>query len=105
MLEWVKVADESEFDLTDRKYVEVDDDIQIGLFKLEENEKYYAIEAWCSHQKVSLVTGYVDGFEITCPLHAARFDLRDGKHKCLPAVKPVESFAVKVAGGEIFIQI
>ena len=104
MSEWVEVGTVSDFEFTDRKYIEVNEDVQIGLFKLED-EKFYAVEAWCSHQKVSLVTGNVDGYEIMCPLHGARFDLRNGQHLCQPAVRPLESYPVKINGESIQIKV
>jgi len=101
--EWTEVAEEAEFENDDRKFVDLGEDNQIGLFKLDEG--YYAISAWCSHEKTSLVHGEIDGCEIMCPLHGARFDLRDGKALSMPAVKPVASYPVRVENGKIYIKI
>ena len=101
--EWVEVADTSEFDVTDRKLVDLGGDKKIGLFK--QAEKYYAIGAYCSHQKTSMVHGDLSGFELTCPLHGARFDLRNGHQLCLPAVKPVPSYKVKVQDEKVYVMI
>jgi nitrite reductase/ring-hydroxylating ferredoxin subunit len=32
-----------------------------------------------------LSDGYLEGYEIECPLHGARFDVRDGRVLCQPA--------------------
>ncbi len=100
---WLEAASEQEFEQSDRKLIDLDDGEKVGLFKLEDG--YYAVSAWCSHQRTSLINGDIEGHEIMCPLHGARFDLRTGKHLCLPAVRPIESYPVKVEDGKIFIKV
>lgn len=101
---WIEVATLSEFEGTDRKFCEISDEVQIGLFQHEDG-KFYAVEVWCSHQKVSLMNGDVDDYELMCPLHGACFDLRTGEHLSLPAVKPIASYPVKVEDDIISIEI
>lgn len=100
---WIEVASEAEFSATDRKYVEHDDE-PIGIFKIADGE-YYAVGAMCSHQRISLMSGDVDTDDciVTCPLHGAEFDLKNGEHLCMPAVRPIESYALKIEDGKIFI--
>ncbi|MDF3129137.1 non-heme iron oxygenase ferredoxin subunit [Kiritimatiellaeota bacterium B1221] len=100
---WTEIASVSEFEATDRKYCEISDEIQIGLFKHEADGKFYAVEIWCSHQRISLMNGDLEDHELMCPLHGACFDIRDGKHLSLPAVKPIKSYPVKVEGDKIFV--
>lgn len=102
MSEWIEIADVEEFKNTDRKLVDLGGAHQIGLFKLPEG--FYAVSAWCSHQKAMIIHGDVEDFEVECPLHGARFDLRDGSHKCLPAVKPIASYNVKVEGTKVMLE-
>jgi 3-phenylpropionate/trans-cinnamate dioxygenase ferredoxin component len=101
---WIKAATLKDFSGTDRKYCELSDEVQVGLFQHEDG-KFYAVEAWCSHQKVSLINGDRDKYELMCPLHGACFDLRTGKHLSLPAVRPIASYPVKVENDEIWVQI
>lgn len=103
MSDWVEVAAEDEFKETDRKLVDLGGALQIGLFKLDDG--YFAVSAWCSHQKSSMVHGEVTDHEIECPLHGARFDLRTGRHLCLPAVRPIPRYDVRVDGGRIFVKV
>ena len=103
MAEWKEVATVSEFESADRKLIDLGEDKLIGLFKVD--GEYYAIDAYCSHQKTSIVHGGIEGNEIICPLHGARFDLRTGKHLTMPAVRPVKSFPVRVDGEKILIQV
>ena len=103
MSEWIEVAEVTEFQDTDRKLVDLGGVNQIGLFKLQ--DEYFAISAWCSHQKTSLVHGDLFDHEIECPLHGARFDLRSGKNMTLPAVRPIPRYDVKVDGEKIFLKL
>ena len=97
-----EVAAVTEFESTDRKYCELSEAIQIGLFKHESGD-FYAVEVWCSHQRVSLMNGDLEDYELMCPLHGACFDIRNGKHLSLPACKPIKAYAVKVEDGKIFV--
>lgn len=99
---WVEVAEESEFAGNDRKLVDLGGTLQIALFKCEDG--YFAISAWCSHQRATMFHGEVSDHELECPLHGARFCLRTGKNLSLPAVRPVPSYETKVEGGKIFLK-
>lgn len=101
--EWKVAASEEDFAESDRHLVDFGGEKQVGLFKVEDG--YYAVSVWCSHQKTSMLHGEVDGFELMCPLHGARFDLRNGKNLSLPAVRPVPSYPVKVEDGKIWIKV
>lgn len=102
MSEWIEVADVDEFKHTDRKLIDLGGNYQIGLFKLSDG--FYAVSAWCSHQKASILHGDIEDYEIECPLHGARFDLRNGHHKCLPAVRPIASYEVKVENNKVLLK-
>lgn len=99
---WVEVASTSDFAQTDRKLVDLGGDLQIALFK--RNGEFLAIGAWCSHERAMLLEGEVSGYEITCPLHGSRFDLRTGRQLNLPAVRPVPKYEVKKEGDRIFVR-
>lgn len=100
---WVEVATEAEFADTDRKLVDLGGNLQIGLFKCVDG--YYAISAWCSHQKATMFHGEVVDHELECPLHGARFCLRTGRNLSLPAVRPVPRYELKVVDGKIFLNV
>ena len=65
----------------------------------------YAIEDVCTHDGASFEQGELDGCEIECPRHGARFDVRDGTATELPAVVPVDTFAVRVEGDSIEVDV
>lgn len=60
---------------------------------------FYAIEDVCSHEAETLSDGVVDGGEIVCPRHGARFSLATGEALEPPAVEPVSTFPVRVENG------
>ncbi len=62
---------------------------------------YYAIEDVCTHDNGPLAEGELDGFEIECPRHGARFDIRSGKVLAMPAVVDVPWFPTRIEGDEI----
>ncbi len=100
--EWREAVSEAEFADQDRKMVDFGGEKQVALFKVE--DRYHAISVWCSHQKTSMLHGELNGHELMCPLHGARFDVRSGKNLSLPAVRPVPTYPVKVEDGTIYIQ-
>jgi len=62
---------------------------------------YYAIEDVCTHDDGPLAEGELYGYEIECPRHGARFDIRSGAVTRMPAVIPVPWFPTRVEGGAI----
>jgi len=51
-----------------------------------------------------MIHGEVVDHELECPLHGARFCLRTGRNLCLPAVRPVPRYELKVEDGKIFLK-
>lgn len=67
--------------------------------------KFYAIDDVCTHDGASLDQAKMDGYEIECPRHLARFDVRNGDATELPAVVPVDTFEVRVEGEDIEVDL
>ena len=67
--------------------------------------EFYAFEDICTHQFTYLTEGGLEGGEIKCPLHGAKFDVKTGQPKSLPAVKPVPTHEVKVEDGHVFVAL
>lgn len=65
----------------------------------------HAFEDICTHQYAHLSEGKFGGQQITCPLHGAKFDVKSGEAKSLPAVKPVPKHEVKVDDGEVYVAL
>ena len=64
----------------------------------------YCIDDVCTHDGGPLDQGELDGNEIECPRHGARFDVTSGRATCMPAIVPVKTHAVRVVDGEIQVE-
>lgn len=62
----------------------------------------YAIEDVCTHDGGELTGGVVEGREVECPRHGARFDITTGAALCPPAYEPTAKFPVKVEAGAVW---
>lgn len=98
MTRYVPVAQTSEIAPGEREIFDVDG-YYIAVFNV--GGSYYAIEDVCTHDDGPLAEGDLYGFEIECPRHGARFDIRTGAVTRMPAVIPVPWYPVRVEGDEI----
>ena len=69
-----------------------------------QNGRYFAIDDLCPHMGASLGAGYVDEEGIvTCPWHAWRFCISDGKWADNPRLA-VDTFEVRIQGDAIQVR-
>jgi len=101
MSDWVSVARVAELEPGARKIIDVDGS-QIVVFNLE--GKYYAIEDVCTHDGGQLTGGEVEGDQIICPRHGARFCIRTGTALTAPAYEATATFPVRIENGEIQVR-
>jgi 3-phenylpropionate/trans-cinnamate dioxygenase ferredoxin subunit len=66
--------------------------------------KFYAVEDICTHDGAVLSGCPLEGDEIICPRHGARFSVKTGKVTAPPAWEDIHPFPVKVEKGNIFIK-
>ncbi len=64
-----------------------------------------AIDNVCTHDGGVLGEGELEDCLVECPRHGARFDLRTGEVKALPAVFPVNAYPVRVVNGEVEVDL
>ena len=64
----------------------------------------YAVLDRCSHENLPLSDGEMEGTNLVCQYHGARFDVTSGAPRGLPAVKPVRTFPVEVREDGIYVQ-
>lgn len=76
-------------------------DILVGMTE----GRYFAISATCPHAGSSLARGTISGFEITCPKHGARFDVRDGRPAAPPADQSIACFPVLLQAGKVCVEL
>ena len=98
---WIRVCASSEL-LPGEFRLAYDGDTAIAVFNIE--GAFYAIEDVCTHDGGELAGGPIDGFQIECLRHGAKFDLRSGAALCPPAYVPTVSFPVRVEDDAIWTQ-
>jgi 3-phenylpropionate/trans-cinnamate dioxygenase ferredoxin component len=102
MADFVKVATTGEIAPGQGKIVEVQGK-EIALFNV--GGEYFAIDNMCTHEEASLADGEISEFEVTCPLHGAKFDVRSGQVLGPPAYDDVTSYPVRVSGADVEIDV
>jgi len=101
MADWLNVLDEKS--LENGEHVVVDyDGTDIAVFKIDDH--YYAIEDVCSHDGAEIASGTLEGDEIICPRHGARFCVKTGEVRSAPAYENIACFAVRIAQGKVQIK-
>jgi naphthalene 1,2-dioxygenase system ferredoxin subunit len=65
----------------------------------------YCIDAICTHASGYLDEGVVDGYEIECPLHGGRFDVRTGKPTQEPAELPIGTYPLRAEEGVVYVRV
>ena len=65
--------------------------------------RIFAVDDDCPHIGGALSDGELEGCVLTCPVHMARFDVRDGKVLRGPAREDVPTYAVRVEGDDILV--
>jgi naphthalene 1,2-dioxygenase ferredoxin component len=76
---------------------------ELALYSVE--GQVHATDNICTHGHARLCDGFLEGFEIECPLHQGRFDIRDGKPLCEPVTEPIRCYPVKVENGRVFVDL
>jgi len=69
------------------------------------DDKYFATDGLCTHEKIHLADGLVMENIIECPKHNGRFDYRTGAAKGAPVCVNLKTYPVKVEGGKVLIDI
>ena len=66
--------------------------------------KYYAIGNVCTPLGGSLDEGILEGYEVECPWHGSKFDVRTGKPTKPPARPAVPVYEVTVEDNNILVR-
>jgi nitrite reductase/ring-hydroxylating ferredoxin subunit len=101
MGDYVKVAEGKEIQPLTMKAVEVNGE-KICLANIE--GKYYAIGNVCTHLGGPLAQGKLEGYEVQCPWHGSRFDIRTGNVVRPPALRSEPAYEIKVEDDNILVK-
>ncbi len=94
--EFIQVVEAGQVPPGERILLEIDEE-PIAVFNVD--GKFYAIGDVCTHDNGPLGDGELDGYQIICPRHGARFDIRSGKALALPAVIDTPWYPVRIVEG------
>jgi 3-phenylpropionate/trans-cinnamate dioxygenase ferredoxin component len=101
-LRWVDVAAGGDVPRNGRRVYELDGRF-VAVYDVDGER--YAIEDLCTHDGNPLSDGPVEGHEVICPRHGARFCLRTGAALSPPAYEAVATFPVDVRDGRLVIGV
>jgi nitrite reductase/ring-hydroxylating ferredoxin subunit len=98
-----QVANFSELKQAQAQPVVLPDGQEILLVRV--GERVFAVQATCTHQETWLDMGRVlpESFEIECPLHDGRFDLRSGQPTNPPVTGPIKTYTVRIEGDAVLV--
>ena len=85
-----------------RRELRSPDGSDIAVFRV--NGEFFAVSNVCTHARALMTDGPLDGYELECPLHGARFDIRTGRVVTPPASRPLRRFEVKIEGGRVWVR-
>ncbi len=69
------------------------------------NGTFHGIDDTCPHRGAPLWEGEIEGQYVTCPWHAATFDVTTGAHLSPPAKSDVACYKVQVVGDEVQVDV
>jgi 3-phenylpropionate/trans-cinnamate dioxygenase ferredoxin subunit len=101
---WFNVAPVIEFLPGQSRLMEVDN-VMVAVFNLE--GEYHAIEDACTHDGAPMLgcglepEQIIDGEEIICPRHGARFCIKTGAALTPPAFEATYKFPTRVEDGMV----
>ena len=96
--EFIPIASPADILVGERLLFEIDDQ-PLVLFNVA--GQFFCIADVCSHDNGPVGEGDLEGFEIICPRHGARFDLHDGRVLSPPAVQDIQAYPVRVNEGMV----
>jgi 3-phenylpropionate/trans-cinnamate dioxygenase ferredoxin subunit len=90
-----------------------------AILVARDGDKYFAADSVCPHMGADLSQGKLEGTIVTCPRHASRFDLIDGRvirwtdwtgikarvSKMFRPPRPIVIYPVKVEGDNILVEV
>jgi nitrite reductase/ring-hydroxylating ferredoxin subunit len=89
-------------EIADGESRRADLDPPVAVYRVD--GQFYATTDTCTHEEWSLgEDGDLDGYEVTCILHLARFDVRTGRALCLPATRALLTYATVIEDGGVYI--
>lgn len=101
--QWINACDADDIDQDD--VIRFDHGGRTFALYRTEDDRFFATDGLCTHEKVHLSGGLVMGTIIECPKHNGRFDFTSGKAKGAPVCVDLATYPVKVEDGRVMIML
>ncbi|WP_432741038.1 non-heme iron oxygenase ferredoxin subunit [Methylobacter sp. G7] len=101
MSDWIDVVDQNALANGENIVIEVDG-TDVAIFKID--DAFYAIEDVCTHDGAEIASGILEGDEIICPRHGARFCVKTGAVTSPPAYEDIDCFPVRIENGKVQVR-
>lgn len=99
--DFIKVAETKDIEPSNMKAVDISGErvciVNVG-------GSYYAIGNVCTHVGGPLDEGTLEGYEVECPWHGSKFDVRTGEPTKPPAKQAVPRYEVKIEENNILVR-
>lgn len=102
MSEWTDIGTVAELDASQRLEGDVAG-YRVRVARV--SGRLYAFEDRCTHDDSPFEDAPIEGCEIICPRHGARFDLRTGEVLAPPAYEPLRVFEVRQTDDRIEVRV
>ncbi len=79
------------------------DERRVALCK--RGSEILAFDDVCTHDDGPLAEGVLEGDVIECPRHGAKFNIRTGVVLSMPAPVPINTYAVKIDGDKVLVDM
>jgi ferredoxin-NADP reductase/nitrite reductase/ring-hydroxylating ferredoxin subunit len=99
--DFVRVAETKDIQTSQMKEVQIDGQ---NVCIANVDGKYYAIGNVCTHEGGPLADGRLEGYEVECPWHQSKFDVRTGEVTSPPASESEPTYEIKVDGNSILVK-
>ncbi len=99
---WLDAGALADYETSGRRAFRSPDGRAIAIFRV--GGEFFAVSDVCTHANAALSDGPLDGYELECPLHGARFDIRTGRAVTPPASRPLRRFEVKVEADRVWVR-
>ena len=100
---WIKTFSTSDIDNEDVKEFSLPNGSKIAIYNI--NDNFYATDLFCTHEKVSLCDGFIDGDTIECPLHQGVFKISTGEVLESPPTEGLKTYDIKIEDNFIFVDV
>jgi 3-phenylpropionate/trans-cinnamate dioxygenase ferredoxin component len=101
--EWVDAGAADEIDKED--VVRFDYGDRSFAIIRSDDDRYFAVDGYCTHEQTHLADGLVMGAIIECPKHNGRFDFHTGAAKGAPVCVDLKTYPVKIENGRVKLQL